>query len=1400
MYNPVSTYRVQFNCEFIFSDLSNIIPYLKNLGVKTIYASPIFKAVPGSMHGYDVVNPYILNPEIGTEDQFRSLVKELHDNGMGWIQDIVPNHMAFHHDNVWLMDVLEKGSMSVYASFFDITWASDFYNARLMAPFLEAPLEEIINSKKLQIVFERNGLWFRYGDQLYPLNSRTYQAILLFNPDAARENIIQLAKQFDKLHHIPEPVQYALARHELQLQFNSLLQDDDASVYLEDCIQEINNSTKRLKDIADDQYYRLCEWKETIHHINYRRFFLVNGLICLNMQSEDVFNQYHKSIKRFIDDGLFQGLRIDHIDGLFDAGQYINRLRSLCGEDVYIVVEKILEPGELLNRAWPIEGTTGYDFLAFANNLFTNNNAERKLSKFYKELTDQQNSVGQEIISKKRIILLHHMGGELDNLYKFFKEKNFVALTDSDTTYDFKSAIAEFLIHCPIYRMYGSSLPLTDKENKEVRSIFYKCRFDNPKLTHSLNALERCILDKPMEGDKQYNDNMLQFYQRVMQFTGPLAAKGIEDTLMYTFNRFIAHNEVGDSVDNFGLTINEFHEAMLHRQVNWPLTMNTTSTHDTKRGEDVRMRLNVLSDISDEWIQVAKEWMELNKSLKVNDLPHVNTEYFIYQTLIGAFPMNKETDFVERLKLYFTKAFREAKEYTEWNNPDEQYEDAVFAFINNILTSDDFKKSFQMFHYKISDFGILNSLAQLILKFTSPGIPDTYQGTTSWNLSLVDPDNRRPVNFEDRLQALTKIVEHGDETAELINELWRTRTTGDIKLWLTHKLLNLRNEYKDVFAEGFYKPLEIKGKHKDHCMAFARRRGRVWIISVVSLNLASISVYSGDTIYTDWDDTRVEFPDEAPLEWSSFLIHSQGQHKGHIYLSDIFSDLPLAIIKLEEPIKVRNAGILMPITSLPSDFGIGDIGKEAHLFADFLSRARQSLWQLLPLNPTSKGAGYSPYSPYSSMAGNTMLISLENLCEQNLLITDELKQNRTYNRGKINYRKAESVKSILLARAWQVFSENKPEKLSHRFENFLKKEEHWLNDFALFELLKRTYDCAPWYQWPEEFRKRNEASLKIIAQENELFLLEVKWKQFIFFEQWHALKNYCARLDVKLFGDLPFYIAHDSADVWANQEIFCIDENGEMKGVAGVPPDGFSKDGQLWSMPVYCWDVLKNRGYDWWITRIKKNLELYDLLRLDHFRAFDKYWQVTVGKSTAIDGNWKTGPGNDLFNELKNHFPDMPFVAEDLGEITEEVYALRDQFNLPGMKVLQFAFGEGMDKSPHIPHNYMENFIVYSGTHDNNTTRGWYRKNLTRTDRKRLADYLNMRISERSVANEIITLAYRSVAKTVIIPMQDFLNLDEKSRLNDPAQNSTNWQWQMKVPVSERIEKEILKLTRQYNR
>ncbi|MNK87831.1 4-alpha-glucanotransferase [compost metagenome] len=855
---------------------------------------------------------------------------------------------------------------------------------------------------------------------------------------------------------------------------------------------------------------------------------------------------------------------------------------------------------------------------------------------------------------------------------------------------------------------------------------------------------------------------------------------------MFTYNRFVGHSEVGDAPDAFGIPLDGFHNEMLNRRQHWPLSINASATHDTKKGEDVRARLNVLSDLPEEWSLLVEQLNRIFSSLQ-HKVPaykqlHDNDIYLLLQTIIGALPFleDDEHDIDNRLAEFIVKALRESKKRSDWANPDEVYEHKLNKFSQVILNERlESGKLIKDFLKRISDFAIINSLAQLTLKFTCPGVPDIYQGTELWDLSLVDPDNRRPVDYSSRSKMMEAL-----ETPADYKKLWEDRFSGKLKMWLTKTLLLIRKSEADVFELGTYIPLTVEGKYSKHICAFARRYKHRWIITVVPLGFAKCCKIQHVPISDfDWEDTAVIFPQETPLTWENLFTGKKGAKdplQRGIRISQLFNEVQLAVIRLNPKKSGRSAGVLMHISSLPSSFGIGDLGPSAYKFVDFLYASRQSYWQILPLNPVKKENGYSPYSSSSAMAGNTMLISPEVLFEDGLLSKSDLDAFLLPATPQVDFEKTAEMKQHVLGKAYQRFKSIGNKKLVASYHSFCKAEERWLTDFSIYTHLKQFYKNSEWFNWPEKFKSKNKKAITEYEKNHLVEIEEIKWNQFIFYRQWYKLKAYANNKGIRLIGDLPFYLDYDAVEVWAEPQNFLLDKNGNRTVVAAVPPDYFNEKGQLWGMPIYNWERMEQEGFKWWKNRLKKSRKIYDLVRLDHFRAFASYWQVAADLDDAVNGTWKPGAGAQFFKSMKRKFGELPFIAEDLGEITEDVVHLRKQFGLRGMKVIQFAFGEDLAVSPHIPHNFESvNFIVYTGTHDNNTTLGWFKNETDEALRKRLSNYVGTSVNETNINMVMIRLCYSSIAEIAIIPMQDIMQLDDAAKMNMPGKASGNWAWRV---------------------
>lgn len=496
----------------------------------------------------------------------------------------------------------------------------------------------------------------------------------------------------------------------------------------------------------------------------------------------------------------------------------------------------------------------------------------------------------------------------------------------------------------------------------------------------------------------------------------------------------------------------------------------------------------------------------------------------------------------------------------------------------------------------------------------------------------------------------------------------------------------------------------------------------------------------------------------------------------------------------------RRSGILHHITSLPSPHGIGDLGPEAYRFADLLRETGQSLWQILPLNPTSMAYGNSPYSSCSAFAGNPLLISPEMLVAEGFLDSKDIDPLPAFSTERVDFEAVTKYKAALLQRATERFRGSKPS-ANGRFEAFLRENAKWLEDYALFVALKERFNGAPWVEWPHEFRDRDEKALAEAKEELADRLFHERILQYFFVRQWGALRAYCNERRIQLFGDMPIYVSMDSCDVWSNPTVFKLGADKKPLFVAGVPPDYFSATGQRWGNPVYDWNRLRDNGFAWWVDRLAHTLKQLDIVRLDHFRGFVNYWEVPSWEETAVHGEWVDAPAMEFFATLLKRFPFLPIVAEDLGIITAEVREVMSTFGFPGMKVLQFGFYGDVRTNPYAPHNLVQDSVIYTGTHDNNTTRGWFRKDLSATDRELLAEYLGRSLDEEVIHMELVRVAMMSVADTCVIPLQDFLGLDEGARMNHPAVNRGNWEWRVNPELlTDGFRRAIARLTRLYGR
>ena len=924
---PLATYRLQLTPAFGFQEAQEVIAYLHALGISDIYASPIFKAKPGSTHGYDVIDPNQINPELGGRKGFSQLIEEVKKYGMGWLQDIVPNHTAFDGENQMLMDVLENGPASAFFDFFDIEWNHPLGSARgkVLAPFLGSFYAECLENGEIQLRYDQTGFSLNYYEVKFPVKMESYAKVLTYNLTALEKklgpvhpDLLKLAGALHTLGNLPA-AEKSKERYEQILFAKRMLWElyaGNAEIknFIDGNLAKFNGekgvpeSFNLLDALHAEQYFRLSFWKVAAEEIDYRRFFNINGLISMRIEDEKVFAHTHGLIAKLVADEKITGLRIDHIDGLYDPTMYLRRLREKAGA-VYLVVEKILDLDEALPAFWPVQGTTGYDFLNYVSGLFCCRKNERKFDRIYGKFASFQTPYEDLVCEKKRLIIGKHTAGDVERLAQLMKSISAHDRYGSDITlYGLKRALVEVLALFPIYRTYINHEIFSEPDRTTIRETVEKAKQSNPGLVHELDFIRRALLQEfrgqPADEQKQ---KWLHFIMRFQQLTGPLMAKGFEDTTLYIYNRMLSLNNVGSSPNRFGISAAAFHQFNQERRRLWPYTMNATATHDAKRGEDVRARINVLSEMPEEWERNLKIWNKLNKSKKrlINDkpIPDHNDEYFLYQTLIGAWPFDESghAAFVERMKGYVIKAVREAKVHTAWLKPDTNYEEAYLAFLDAILQppeQNQFLKEFLPFQRKIAFYGVFNSLAQTLLKITAPGLPDFYQGAELWDLNLVDPDNRRSVDFEKRKRFLAEIKETGEgDILKLVEALLAGKEDGRIKLLLIHRALMARKENTEIFQNGDYIPLQAEGKWKNHVIAFARKNETAWAVTVAPRFLTGV-VKEGEYPLGEqvWMDTHIVLPDDAPALWKNAITAQSLPGGNKLRMNEVFEHFPAALL------------------------------------------------------------------------------------------------------------------------------------------------------------------------------------------------------------------------------------------------------------------------------------------------------------------------------------------------------------------------------------------------------------------------------------------------------------------------------------------------------------------------
>ena len=878
---PSSTYRLQLNARFAFQDAAKAAAYLKDLGISHVYCSPYLQAAPGSMHGYDVVDHQKVNEELGGEEGHKEFSLRLSELEMGQVLDIVPNHMATGPQNHYWWDVLENGPSSPYATWFDIDWQSAEVKLqnKVLIPVLGDQYGKVLAAGQIHIEFNGDAFRVCYLNNAFPSSPKSLALILSKAVATAHNDTLGFLA--DSLARLPAPdatdPSLVQERHRDKGVIFALLKrlcDEQPEIYtlIANAVETINGDTDTLDEFLNQQNYRLAYWRTADQELGYRRFFDVNTLTGVRTERPHVFEATHSRILEWLQNGVLDGVRIDHPDGLRDPQQYFVRLRSRAPE-AWIIGEKILEPGEFLRTNWPIEGTTGYDFLNVCNALLVNESGLREFTQIYREFTREMDDF-EAVAHEKKLAVEHEaLGSDVNRLASLFVE---ICENNRDrrdyTRAEIRRALREVAACFSIYRTYvvAERNEITDEDRAEIEHAIACAKERRQDIDAGLFDFIADIMTLHERGARES-----EFLLRFQQFTSPVMAKGVEDTAFYCYNRMIGLNEVGAAPQREGLSIDGFHRYCERMQTTHPFTMTTLSTHDTKRCEDVRARLAALTEIPGRWKAALHRWSRMNAAFKTGDFPDRDTEYFLYQTLIGAWPISKD-----RLVAYMEKAVREAKRLTTWTQQNKEFEEAVRSFIERILQSRDFVGALEALVGKILAAGRINGLAQTLLKFTAPGIPDTYQGSELWDLRLVDPDNRSPVDYELR-QAMLDELKMGMAPEEIM----RRADSGMPKLWVTHATLLLRSQHPDWFgADAGYTPLVASGGKAEHMVGFLRGEH-------VAVMVPRCPIKLGD----NWSGTMVELPQG---QWRNVLtgdVASGGRQR----LQSFMRRFPVALLVKE---------------------------------------------------------------------------------------------------------------------------------------------------------------------------------------------------------------------------------------------------------------------------------------------------------------------------------------------------------------------------------------------------------------------------------------------------------------------------------------------------------------------
>jgi (1->4)-alpha-D-glucan 1-alpha-D-glucosylmutase len=909
---PIATYRLQLTKDFDFDKAAEVVPYLKALGITHLYASPFMKSRKGSTHGYDVVDHTRLNPELGGDAGFERLSDALKAHDLGLILDFVPNHVGVHYaDNPWWLDVLEWGPASPHAVSFDIDWELLPYRRRggVLLPILGSSYGEALERGDIELRYDSSegSLSCWYFEHRLPIGPERYGEILRMivqEADAetseAGKRILQLASRYHGLRH-PGPREAPAFKSELKGITGG---DEVIARGLAAYRAGPDRGAERLAlhHLLERQHYRLGHWRLASSDINYRRFFDVNSLAGLRVEDAGTFEAAHRLVRALIAKGQLQGLRLDHIDGLRDPAQYFVRLRRLVrdaqGHDpkpFYVLVEKILGEGEKLPAFTGVHGTTGYEWMNVITHVLIDPKGLDSLDEIWRQISNQSPRLAPVVKEAKRRVLETLLTSEFTVLARLLARIASGHYSTRDYSADsLREALELYVLHFPVYRTYLTMAGPSDHDRELISQTIARARADWFAADEGIFDFVRDAITMDLikrAGTAHSTSRVRRFALKVQQFTGPLMAKSLEDTAFYRYHRLLALNEVGGDASAKGLSVEAFHATMQARSKEWPHGMTATATHDTKRGEDARARLAALTEIAGEWTSTAAKWKVLNAPhLVINGnirAPSVTAEYMLYQTLLGAWPLDGHDEtFVERMQAYALKAAREGKQETSWLNPNAAYEAGLNTFIARILDrsiSAEFLDSLAVLARRVALLGALNSLSQLTLKATLPGVPDFYQGTEFWDLSMVDPDNRRPVNFAERSAALTSLRAPDWES---LAQNW---ADGRLKLAWTAHLLKLRTELEGVFTHGDYRPLAVEGPHRDHVIAFARRRGRDAAVIAVARHFAPFS--QGGRVWP----SATQF--DATINLHGFSVEGVSDTDNALPLSALFRQMPAAVMK-----------------------------------------------------------------------------------------------------------------------------------------------------------------------------------------------------------------------------------------------------------------------------------------------------------------------------------------------------------------------------------------------------------------------------------------------------------------------------------------------------------------------